>query len=165
MIITTERLLMRPLTVEDATERYLSWFSGPGAGRITASKTTQALADLEEYIRAHASREDVLFLGIFEQETGYHIGNLKYEPVLPDGRAVLGIFLGDETARGKGYAGEAIAAANRWLKDFKNVRTVVLGVEADNEQAIRAYKKLGFCVSESELIPTAENIYCMSIEL
>lgn len=165
MIITTERLLMRPLAVEDATERYLSWFRGPGANRVTASKTIQALADLEEYIRARASREDVLFLGIFERETGHHIGNLKYEPVLPDGRAVLGIFLGDETARGKGYAGEAITAANRWLRDFRNVRTVVLGVDIDNAPAISAYKKLGFGASDSELIPRADNICCMSIEL
>ena len=164
-MITTPRLMMRPLTVDDATERYLGWFNGAGATRITATKSTKDVRDLREYIKARLSREDVLFLGLFERENGLHIGNLKYEPILPDGTAVLGIFIGDEDARGKGYAGEAIAAANRWLKDVKKFQRVFLGVEVDNFSAIRTYEKLGFIRSESALIPESSNIQCMSIEL
>lgn len=165
MIITTDRLLMRPLTIEDASERYLAWFRGAGAARIRASSSTTDISDLREYIQVRTSRDDVLFLGIFERQTDDHVGNLKYEPVLPDGRAVLGIFLGEAAARGKGYAGEAISAANLWIKDFRAVQSVFLGVEADNVPAIRAYQKMGFGVAESDLIPKADGVICMSVAL
>lgn len=165
-MIETQRLLLRPLTVGDVSERYLFWFQGAGADRITATKTTHSLDDLRTYVAEREARDDVLFLGLFERDSGMHVGNLKYEPISrDDGTAILGIFIGDAAARGKGYAGEAIMAANAWLQANRGVRQVVLGVEADNLPAVRAYEGLGFERRATSLIPDAPNVFGMVLDL
>jgi ribosomal-protein-alanine N-acetyltransferase len=165
-MITTERLKLRPLKVEDASGAYLSWFSGQAADRISSSRSMQQLQDLRDYIARREDRDDVLFLGLFERDKGRHVGNLKYEPVLPDeGTAVLGIFIGEPSARGKGYAVEAIRGANAWLKANRAISQVVLGAEDDNLSAIRSYEKLGFVRRASPLIPASPNVSSMVLEL
>lgn len=81
----------------------------------------------------------MLFLGIFERATQRHIGNIKFEPVdRQAGYAVFGILIGDADFRGKGVVAEVIAASSVWLK-WQGLREIVLGVDMDNEPAIRAY--------------------------
>lgn len=165
-MITTERLILRPLEAGDASKQYLKWFDNPGADHIAASKNMQRINDLRKYILARADRIDVLFLGLFERESKRHIGNLKYEPIiLPKGDAVLGIFIGEEDARGKGFAGEAIHAANAWLKEKRMVASVSLGVEVSNTSAVRAYEKIGFVKRDSILIPNSPSVVSMVLEL
>ncbi|PDT07189.1 GNAT family protein [Rhizobium sp. M1] len=148
-MIATQRLFLRPLRQEDATQRYLDWFSGPASERIRSSDLMKETDDLRRYIAERQARKDVLFLGIFERSSGEHIGNLKYEPISEKELvATMGVFIGESSARGRGIAGEAIQAANSWLKDHRGIRKIVLGVETDNVAAIRAYQKIGFSFKE-----------------
>ncbi len=147
--------MLRSLTPADATESYLSWFSDLSAQKyIEAASTTSRLTDLEDYIREKVARDDVVFLGIFDRDSGAHIGNLKYEPVdEAAGTAVMGVLIGDPSFRGKGVTPEVLEASMQWLKQRRNVRTIILGVSRENEQAIRAYEKVGFSIQP----PTAEH--------
>lgn len=165
ILLGTDRFTLRPLQIEDANERYLSWFSDSGASRIAAQKTTRSLADLQGYIADRIGRPDVVFLGIFERATQRHIGNIKFEPVdRQGGYAVFGILIGDAAFRGKGVAAEVIAATGLWLKG-QGVREIVLGVDIDNASAIRAYEKAGFHVGETPHIPALAGIHRMILTL
>lgn len=154
--ILTERFLLRPLTIDDATPRYLSWFAGDGAANIVSAASVRGLDDLRDYIAARSDRDDVWFLGIFDRASGLHIGNLKYEPVDRTlGYAILGIFVGDRASRGKGVAEEVVQATARWLKQHRDIARIVLGVLKTNAPAIRAYEKIGFVVADSPHYPHA----------
>jgi RimJ/RimL family protein N-acetyltransferase len=121
---------------------------------ITAAATTRSLNDLRTYVRERMSRKDVLFLGIFEKDTILHIGNIKYEPVNSElGYAIMGLLIGDTNYRGKAVAPEVLVATAQWLKAYRNINQIVLGVNRDNLAAIRAYEKVGFVVSKTEFIP------------
>jgi RimJ/RimL family protein N-acetyltransferase len=145
-VIETARFSLRPLTVADASDRYLSWLRDRDAVKyIVASASTRGLDDLRAFIAARAGRDDVLLLGIFDRESGTHVGNIKYEPVdSVAGYAVMGILIGEPTYRGRGVTGEVLRATAEWLRTHRQIRQVVLGVDTDNHAAIRAYEKVGF---------------------
>ena len=86
--IYTERFHLKPLTVDDVSEDYLSWFSDKTIQKYIENppENKNAMKSLKSYVSERENREDVLFLGIFEKETGNHIGNVKYEPVDNNGK-------------------------------------------------------------------------------
>lgn len=149
-----ERFLLRPLTRADVTERYRAWLDDAAAKRhIFAAGKPHALGDLRRYVAEREGRDDVLFLGIFEKASGRHIGNIKYEPLdRKEGFAVMGILIGEPDWRGKGAAGEVLAATGKRLKDEWGIREIVLGVDKENAGAIRAYEKVGFRREETRRI-------------
>ena len=56
----------------------------------------------------------------------------------------LGIFLGEESARGKGFGKEAVSLIVNYAFTNLNLRKVSLEVVKTNKNAITVYKKLGF---------------------
>ena len=144
--IETRRFILRGLTVADVSERYLDWLSDPEARKwIVAAAQAQRMADLQDYVAQRVGRADVLFLGIFEKSSGVHIGNIKYEPILPDqGSAVMGILVGDPSFRGKGVFAEVFGASSNWLKKERRITRIHLGVEKAHQAALKAYQNAGF---------------------
>jgi [ribosomal protein S5]-alanine N-acetyltransferase len=154
--IFSRRFLLRELTENDVTERYLSWLSDAAAKRfIVAAANTKSLSDLKRYVQKRIGREDILFLGIFEKATGLHIGNIKYEPVNTNsGYAVMGILIGDPDSRGRGVAAEVLRTSALWLREHRRIKRILLGVNQNNATAIKAYEKVGFIQSPSAFIQT-----------
>lgn len=144
--IDTERFNLRELTQDDASPAYLGWFRDPVINNwIAASSTTQNLCDLRLYIKERMNRDDVLFLGIFDQFNSRHIGNIKYEPIVREkGEAVMGVLLGDPRYRGIGVFSEIFLPSASWLKIHRGIKRIYLGVACGNLPAINAYKKVGF---------------------
>ena len=148
MVINTERFQLKTLTVDDATEEYLSWFSSSKevGEYIAYAKTNADINKLRQYVKEREDREDVLFLGIFT-DSGQHIGNIKYEPInLKDKSATMGILIGDKKWRGKGVATEVIKDSGKYLKENYKIKYIDLGVNKDNIAAVSAYKKMKFKV-------------------
>lgn len=144
--LETGRFILRELTVADVSERYLEWLSDPEVQKwIVAADEAQRMADLQDYVEQRVGRADVLFLGIFDKSSGVHIGNIKYEPVLPDqGSAVMGILVGDPTFRGQGVFAEVFGASSAWLKKERCITSIHLGVEKSHQAALKAYQNAGF---------------------
>ena len=149
--ITTERFLLRELTEEDVTQRYLGWLSDSESKKFIAAATAvQKLSDLRQYVLERVGRDGILFLGIFEKASGLHIGNIKYEPVDSAlGYAIMGMLIGDLAYRGKKVGAEVLNASAGWLKEHRNIRQIVLGVSKDNHAAVKAYEKAGFVVADT----------------
>jgi ribosomal-protein-alanine N-acetyltransferase len=145
-VLSTERFRLRRLTTDDATARYLGWLADEDARRyIQTARATRSLEDLRNYIAKRDAKADVLFLGIFERENGAHIGNIKYEPIdFTRGNAEMGILVGEPDWRGRGVAGEVILVSARWLRAHHGISLIQLGVESNNEAALRAYLRTGF---------------------
>lgn len=149
----TKRFLLKPLSVDDVSNRYVGWLSDQETSQFITARHN--LADLRQYVLERSGRDDVLFLGIFEIKTGLHIGNIKYEPVnFETGYAVMGILIGEAGWRGKSVATEVITASAEWLRQYRNIRQIVLGVNRANIAAVRAYKKIGFVEETSVFVPS-----------
>ncbi|WP_372766425.1 GNAT family N-acetyltransferase [Pseudoalteromonas sp.] len=153
LTINTERFLLRTLTVDDASERYLSWFQDVTTRQFIAQRA-ESLAQLQQYIQEKEQASNCLFFGIFNE--GEHLGNIKYEPIdVVRREATMGILIGDNAWRGKGVAGEVISATAQYLSRHLAIDSILLGVEHENVAAINAYRKLGFTLYKE----TSEGLY------
>ena len=146
--IQTSRFFLRSLKVSDASEKYLGWMKEDSVARyITAASDTQSLTSLKAYILEKSTKGDCVFLGIFDNKNGEHIGNIKYEPICFSRKeAVMGVLLGDINWRGKNVFNEIFLASQQWLLDTYSIKSIILGVDRSNTAAIRAYKKAGFSI-------------------
>ena len=153
--IVTSRFQLRPLDLEDVTDRYVGWMKNEATrGYIATASSSVDINSIQQYVYERSNREDIIFLGIFEKNSKLHIGNIKFEPVdSRSGFAVMGILVGEPEWRGKGVAVEVLRATAVWLRQYRNIRKIVLGVSCTNTQAIRAYRKAGFVEQSTELIP------------
>ena len=148
------RFVLRSLSEQDASERYLGWLSDASISRfINSAAETKALSELKKYVSERCARPDVLFLGIFERASGLHIGNIKYEPIDFYNRyAVMGILIGEVAWWGKGVAAEVITKSAAWLHDRNGICEIVLGVWLDNSAAIAAYENCGFKIEPTDRV-------------
>lgn len=141
--IVSPRFTLRPLGVDDVTQRYSSWLRHQETSKYITARLD--ILELKRYVLERLNREDVLFLGIFDKNTGLHIGNIKYEPInSSEATANMGILIGEAGWRGCGVAVEVILASSNWLYQNRNIRKIILGVNKLNSAAIRAYLKVGF---------------------
>ena len=141
--IEGEKVYLSPINLDDY-ELYVKWLNNPRITQyldcndslITLSKEKELLEKIanEEFSFAIIKKEDDTLLG--------NVGVTKID--YKNGRATLGIFIGDEDNLSKGYGSEAI----KLLIDFafKEIRlhNIALTVFANNPRAIKAYTKCGF---------------------
>jgi RimJ/RimL family protein N-acetyltransferase len=141
--IIGERLYLSPVSEDDAG-LYLRWMNDGAVAKNFA-----------QYNRAVGSRDDLDWL--FHPPKDMH----RFAMVLLDGdeligsislhnidhlnrNAFIGIFIGEESRRGKGYGAEAIRLILEYGFNTMNLRGVALTVHADNPDAIACYRKVGF---------------------
>jgi [ribosomal protein S5]-alanine N-acetyltransferase len=157
--ITSKRFIIRPLRVDDVGQHYADWLKDTAAKQyIAAAASSPGVDDLKQYVEERSDRDDVLFLGIFDKANSQHIGNIKYEPVDSNlGYAIMGILIGKPAWRGKGVAAEVLESTAKWLKQNRNIKQIVLGVDRSNIAAIRSYIKVGFVEEITSYIPNVSH--------
>ena len=151
LFFKSKRLSYRHLNDSDASDEYVSWFKEKNVRRfIQGSEEFTKKASLRDYIRSHNSKEDSILLGVFKGLD--HIGNIKYEPIdFKEKVAWLGILIGNESNRSKGFGGEIIESTSLLMKNKLNIKKLKLGVNINNVAAQKSYKKIGFKIVEKKV--------------
>jgi RimJ/RimL family protein N-acetyltransferase len=138
------RLMLRVLEENDATQHYADWLTDPEVNRYLATKSA-TIPQLRDYIAKKNLQSDALFFGMFLNDGEKHIGTIKLEPIdIPGKKATIAIMIGDKTCWGKGYGPEAMQLLIDWCFSTLGMDEVNLGLIAKNASAMQAYKKLGF---------------------
>ncbi|MCH5200913.1 MAG: GNAT family N-acetyltransferase [Oscillospiraceae bacterium] len=139
-----DKVYLSPMSIEDA-ETYCRWLNDPlVAGNIAAAAKAYSLSAEREYIEK-IQKENAHIYAIVLKETDAIIGNIGIEDIDNTSRtATLGLFIGDEESRGKGYGSEALRLACRYAFDRLNMHSLHLWVFSFNERAMNMYKKVGF---------------------
>ena len=161
--IRTTRFLLRTLSDEDATKKYLNWMNDEAVKKfIEPANRPQNLVYLKNYINEKFYKSDCLFLGIFTIKKNIHIGNIKYEPIdFNKSSATMGVLLGESKWRGKNVFEEVLMASSKYLKENYEIKKINLGVKEKNTSALKAYKKLGFKRNSSYKDDKGETIFLM----
>lgn len=159
--ITGERVYLRTLSPQDASDEYAGWLNDTEVNKFLATKSADKQG-ISDYILKKNSQSDAIFLGIFLNENNKHIGTIKLEPIdLKTKKAVIAIMVGDKKSWGKGYGGEAMKILIDYAHKKMHIDTIELGVIGDNLTAINSYMKLGFreIKREHEAVQYGTNIY------
>ena len=142
--ITGERLYLSPFDINN-TETHIKWtqwmndrnvsdYFGGHHNLVSLSSAKKTIEGLTGY------RFDIVLL-----DGDILIGHISLHDIDHLNRhAFLGIFIGDEERRNKGYGAEAVRLALEYGFKTLNLHNTMLSVHADNHAAIACYKKAGF---------------------
>ena len=140
--IVGERLYLSPMNSED-TETYVKWVSDRKVtDNLGLTSTIINLIGEKEYIESKKEKS-YDFSIVLNDDT--LIGNISLDSVdLISRKATLGIFIGEEEYRSKGYGTEAIKLIIDYGFNILGLHNINLKVFEFNERAIKAYEKVGF---------------------
>ena len=139
-----ERIYLSPINVEDA-EKYVEWFCDfkmlDGIGQ---SSKLMSVESEREWIEKSLKENEYVF-AIVDLENDKLIGNCGIHDInYKDRVATVGIFIGEEENRSKGYGAEVLRLLLDYGFNYLNLNNIMLGVMSFNERAIAWYKKVGF---------------------
>lgn len=151
--LKTTRLTLRNLGPGDINERYLKWLKDPDVIRYLEVRfQEQSSASVQSFVESVNNSADSALFGIFLEETGQHIGNIKLGPCnWRHRRGEISLLLGEKTEWGKGYASEAIRAVCSFGFEELALEKLVAGCYESNVASFGAFRKAGF--SQEAFLP------------
>ena len=142
--IDGERIYLSPLCIDDA-QTYTKWLCDRSVSDgIMATSKMYNVENEKTWITNNLENGDYSFAIILKDDDKL-IGNcsiMKYNSI--SRTAELGIFIGEEEFRNKGYGQEALKLLLEYGFNILNLHNIDLGVFAFNERALACYKKIGF---------------------
>ncbi len=145
-ILTTERLVLRPMTMDDAADLF-AVFSDPAVVRYWSAEPWTSISFAEQSIgRAlenYREQSEVRF-GIALRDTGSLIGTVNLHHVFPQNRRCeIGYALGSPHW-GKGYATEALTAALDYGLYELHLNRIEADIDPRNAASAGVLERLGF---------------------
>lgn len=137
-----KRIYLSPMNEEDA-EIYTVWMNDK---EITDNLGSSTMVFSEEAERGWVEENSGEYqFAIIERESGEIIGNCGIQTVTHTfQRAELGLFIGDEENRNKGYGKEVLSLLLEYCFDTLNLHNIMLKVFSFNERAVHTYRRVGF---------------------
>lgn len=144
--IETERLLLRPLTMNDSKELF-AIFSDPEVMRYWSSPPWKSLDEANDFIStssAEMASGQSITLGIVLKESSSLIGKCRLFSYVKDSRrAEIGFGIG-RRHWGKGYAPEAGQALLNYGFEVLGLRRVEAEIDPANDSSRKTLERLGF---------------------
>ena len=142
--IEGERIYLSPMCIEDA-EKYTKWMNDfKVTDKINASTNVVTKESEKEWIEKNSRIGNYQF-AIVKQENDELIGNCSlFDIDFINQIGTVGIFIGEEENRNKGYGTEALKLLIDYGFNHLNLNNIMLTVYSFNENAIACYKKVGF---------------------
>ena len=145
--IPGERIYLSPINPDDA-ELYTKWLNDPAvAVNLGMYPKMLSLPAERKFLDEMATRGSHDFAMVLRNgEGGRLIGNISLMDIGQniDRTATLGLFIGEEADRGKGYGAEAIRLILGYGFNTLHLHNVQLHLNGDNLRALACYKKVGF---------------------
>jgi RimJ/RimL family protein N-acetyltransferase len=140
-----EKCFLSPCASEDG-ELWARWLNDLEVALPLGDEAymTFGLERMQEEAQQAALGRDNVFT-IVERQNGCAIGRcLLFALDSINRSAMIGIFIGEKSFWGQGYANEATRLLLDYSFNLLNLHSVMLGVFSFNQRAIRSYQKLGF---------------------
>ena len=142
--IESENLYLSPMMVEDA-RIHCKWLNDhrvtDGIGKTKDVTTIENEVEYLENITKSGSHNFSIILKENDQLIG-SCALMNIDQV--NQTSEVGILIGEDSARGKGYGQETLKILLDYGFNTLNLHNIYLGVYSFNEQAINCYKKVGF---------------------
>jgi len=142
----SDRLTLRAVEVEDASETYCAWLADPEVNQYLETRhADQTIENIRDFIRAKAISADEFLFAICRKEDGHHIGNIKLGPMRAAHKlAEVSLFIGDRDFWRGGYGSEAIRCVTDYAFSEQDLNKVTASLYAPNAGSERAFLKAGW---------------------
>ena len=144
-IIEGERVLLRPITPED-TPLIVKWRNTESVRRNFIFRGPFTAEVHTRWMQTKVASGQVLQYIIVDRESGESVGSVYFRDVDRNNRsAEYGIFIGEESARGKGLGSEVARIFTEFGFSELKLHRISLRLLADNVRAEKSYANGGFC--------------------
>lgn len=137
-------IYLRLMNHED-TDRIINWRNQDSVRKNFIYQTLFTKESHENWIRTMIHTGKVVQMIICLKESDQPVGSVYLRDIDPHHKkAEYGIFIGEESARGKGVGTAAAKLMLEYGFEELGLHKIFLRVYAENLQAIRSYEKAGF---------------------
>lgn len=146
LLLVGDRINLTPLREEDVPVLAI-WFQDTVSTRLLDSSPAFPKSEpaLREWVLASQKPERDYVFAIRLVEDHKLIGYLEIDGIVwPHGTCGISYLIGDPTARGQGYAAEALELALKFIFHELNLYRVTITIFENNQASIALAEKLGF---------------------
>lgn len=142
------RFTFRILKIEDVSDRYISWLNDSDINKFLETRfQVQTRESCESFVLAMQEDPSHYLFGIFDNESGLHIGNIKLGFIDANHKkAQISFFIGDKTFWGRRCAIESIECVTKWGFETLRLTRIEAGCYEENFASIRAFLRVGYIV-------------------
>lgn len=135
---------LRALSPKDAEGEYYIWLQQSDVISALSSQYYPISRDgLAKYIAANLDQDGIAFLGICRLEDGVLVGTVRLAVMDKIARvAGIGIMIGDPSARGCGFAREALSLVINYGFDTLNLQKICAGVASSNAPSLALFRSI-----------------------
>lgn len=142
--ILGQNVLLRPINMND-TSLIIKWKNSPSVRENFLSQDLLTKEIHTRWMKDKVSTGEVIQYIIIQKATDMPIGSVYLRDVSQNHQcAEFGIFIGEDTARGKGVGSETTKLFTDYAFNMLKLHRVYLRVLDSNLSAIRSYEKAGF---------------------
>lgn len=139
-----DKVILEPISKED-TPLIVKWRNNEKVRKNFIFQETFTEEMHNHWMDTKVAKGEVAQFIIRLKETKEAIGSVYFRDIdYNKKQAEYGIFIGEDTMRGKGYGSEAAKLALQYAFKELKLESVFLRVFADNPLAIQSYKSAGF---------------------
>ena len=138
----TNEVTIRPITYDD-TENIIKWRNSEYVNSRFIDRRLFTKESHEEWLKTYVEEgKAAQFIILLDGEA---VGSVYLRDIDPDKKeAEYGIFIGEESARGKGVGTKSAKLILKYAFEELNLEKIFLRVFKDNPGAVRSYEKAGF---------------------
>lgn len=138
------KVSIRPITEAD-TDKIVKWRNAPSVMEHFIYRTPLTREDHLNWFYNRVRTGEVFQFMIIDEEAGEEVGSVYLRDVdLQNKKCEYGIFIGEDSCRGKGIGSAAAKLALDFAFEKLKLNRVFLRVFADNTRAIKSYENAGF---------------------
>ena len=142
-----DRIYLSPKDISDEEiEKYTKWMNDFNVtDYIGRSAYIMTIPKEKEWLENSIKNDDKANFDIIDIKSNQLIGSIALKNIDSISRtAILGIFIGDDEFRSKGYGSEAINLILEYGFKYLNLHNIHLDLLSFNERAHKCYLKCGF---------------------
>ncbi len=140
------KVFLRMVEPSDAT-KLLLWENNPHHWKVTDTEVPFSMHAILQLIEQQQQIRSTgqLRMIICDIQTREALGAIDlYDVDFRNGNAAVGILIGDEINKGKGYAKESLQLMIEYAKNYLALHNLYCSIQSDNELSISLFKKNGF---------------------
>lgn len=142
--IVGEKVRLRPIVLSD-TEQIVKWRNNPAVKQNFIYQDQFTSKIHENWMETKVFTGQVVQYIIEDKELGKPVGSVYFRDIdMQNKSAEYGIFIGEDSARGKGFGTETTVLFSQFGLNELGLHRISLRVLGGNEQAYRSYEKAGF---------------------
>jgi RimJ/RimL family protein N-acetyltransferase len=147
--INSEKYLIRTIEADDASDRWASWMSDPEAMHMLNMRARSwTKIDVTDYVKKF-DQQSSLLLGIFEKQSGTHIGIFTVDINYVRSQFLVNLLIGEPEYRNKHVTSSIALSFREYFFETLGLNMAIASVLARNAAMIHYLQKNGWKLDQT----------------